>query len=165
LYIFASDLNIYAKKMNKKDRHSAIREIISSQGVESQGELLKILAGKGFDLTQATLSRDIKELKIGRIPTGTGSYVYQSSNELAGKAAGMQGLSAYGFLGIEFSGNLAVVKTRPGYAMSIAAEIDEQIPQEIIGTIAGDDAILLVIRENVGQEEVKHALNKLIYGK
>jgi transcriptional regulator of arginine metabolism len=164
LYIFAVDLNIYAE-MSKKDRHTAIKEIISRQEVENQSELLKILSAKGFGVTQATLSRDMKDLKIGRISAENGNYVYQLSREADEKRTIMPGLSSYGFRGVEFSGNVAVVKTRPGYAMGIAAEIDEQIPQEIIGTIAGDDSILLIIRENVGREAVKRALNKLIYGK
>ncbi|MDR1809791.1 MAG: ArgR family transcriptional regulator [Prevotella sp.] len=151
--------------MSKKDRHAAIREIIATQEVETQGRLLKLLADKGFLLTQATLSRDMKELKIGRIPADSGGYVYRLSQEPAGKQfSASRGLSGYGFLGIEFSGNLAVLKTRPGYAMSIAAEIDGQMPKEIIGTIAGDDTVLLVIGENIDREEVKRALNRLIHG-
>ncbi|MDR1810571.1 MAG: ArgR family transcriptional regulator [Prevotella sp.] len=151
--------------MNKKNRHTAILEIISTQKVENQDRLLKLLTGRGFNLTQATLSRDIKELKIGRIPTDSGKYVYQTAKRRIGEQAENAAGLSHGIRGVEFSGNLAVVKTKPGYAMSIAAEIDGQIPQEIIGTIAGDDTILLVVRENVRKEDVKRALNEFINGK
>ncbi len=147
--------------MTKKERQKIIREIISSQQIESQEILLNILTAKGFELTQATLSRDIKEMKIVKVPID-GNYIYQLSQNIVAGNDGISHLSAYGFLGIEFSGNLAVVKTRPGYAMGIAAEIDEKIQNEIIGTVAGDDTILLIIRENVTQHEAKNALNKII---
>ncbi|GAB6012183.1 arginine repressor [Viscerimonas tarda] len=145
--------------MSKKDRHIAIEEIVSTQEVESQEMLLNLLLDRGFELTQATLSRDVKELKIVKMPTALGKYVYQSTGNQQTEPSQ---LSSHGFLGIEFSGNLAVVKTRPGYAMGIAAEIDEKISREIIGTVAGDDTILLIIRENVGQEEVRRALAQFI---
>ena len=145
--------------MTKKNRHTAIKEIILAQEIESQEMLLNLLVSKGFELTQATLSRDIKEMQIVKMPTSLGKYVYQLTKETVSP---QQAISSYGFLGIEFSGNLAVVKTRPGYAMGIAAEIDEKISREIIGTVAGDDTILLIIRENITKEEVRLALFRFI---
>ena len=145
--------------MTKKNRHTAIKEIILAQEIESQEMLLNLLVSKGFELTQATLSRDIKEMQIVKMPTSLGKYVYQLTKETV---SSQQAISSYGFLGIEFSGNLAVVKTRPGYAMGIAAEIDEKISREIIGTVAGDDTILLIIRENITKEEVRLALFRFI---
>lgn len=161
--IFLHHLCIFIQRMTKKDRHIAIEGIILKKEVESQEMLLNLLMEKGFELTQATLSRDIKEMQIVKIPNSDGKYVYQLTKEIGiTQQTTPSQLSSYGFLGIEFSGNLAVVKTRPGYAMGIAAEIDEKISREIIGTVAGDDTILLILRENISQHEVINALSKFI---
>jgi len=147
--------------MNKKERQRIIRQIISGNHIDCQETLLKLLFEKGVEVTQATLSRDIKELQIIKVANFEGNYVYKlSTNHLPLSNRGNE-LISFGFLGIEFSGNLGVVKTRPGYAMGIAAEIDHKITDEILGTVAGDDTILLIIREKVTQNEVLKALSKL----
>lgn len=148
--------------MNKKNRHKAIKEIITSNEVNSQEMLLGILLEQGVEITQATLSRDIKELMIVKTPVAGGNYVYRLSEKEIALPADDSKLSSFGYAGIEFSGNLAVLKTRPGYAMGIAGEIDRIISKEILGTVAGDDTILLVIRENVTRQEVLQALSKII---
>lgn len=149
--------------MTKKDRHKQIIEIISNNEIGSQDILLNMLMTKGFELTQATLSRDIKELKLVKMPTAKGDYVYRLSHNLANIQPNRDSsISSYGFIKIEFSGNLSVVKTRPGYAMGIASEIDEKISHEIIGTVAGDDTILLILREGITHEEVIRALSQFI---
>lgn len=147
--------------MTKKERHKTIKEVIANQTIESQEMLLKTLITKGIDVTQATLSRDIKELQIIKTPTPEGNYIYRLTNNEAIPTITPNNLTAYGFLGIEFSGNLAVVKTRPGYAMGIAGEIDKKITNEIIGTVAGDDTILLIIREHITHDVVMKALSAL----
>lgn len=123
--------------------------------------LLKLLVDKGFELTQATLSRDIKELKIVKVPTAKGNYVYQFSESMQNLEEEMP-LSSFGFVNIEFSGQLAVIKTRPGYAMAIAGEIDRRATRYILGTVAGDDTILLIPRENISREEVIASLSEFI---
>lgn len=123
--------------------------------------LLKLLMDKGFELTQATLSRDIKELKIVKVPTAKGNYVYQFSESMHTLEEEMP-LSSFGFVDIEFSGQLAVIKTRPGYAMAIAGEIDRRATRYILGTVAGDDTILLIPRENISREEVIASLSEFI---
>lgn len=147
--------------MIKKDRQKIIQEIISGNHIDCQETLLKILSDKGIEVTQATLSRDIKELQIIKVADSEGNYIYKlPTNHLSLSNKGNE-LISFGFLGIEFSGNLGVVKTRPGYAMGIAAEIDDKITNEILGTVAGDDTILLIIRENISKNEVLKALSKL----
>lgn len=149
--------------MTKKYRHKIIKELIQSNDIISQEALLNLLIEKGFEITQATLSRDIKELKIIKAPTTKGNYVYQLSNmtdEVEDAPTTL--LSTFGFVNIEFSGQLAVVKTRPGYAMAIAAEIDRKANKYILGTVAGDDTILLIPRENVSRGEVLEALSQFI---
>lgn len=149
--------------MTKKYRHKIIKELIQSNNIMSQEILLNLLIEKGFEITQATLSRDIKELKIIKAPTTKGNYVYQLSNmtdEVDDTPSTL--LSTFGFINIEFSGQLAVVKTRPGYAMAIAAEIDRKANKYILGTVAGDDTILLIPRESVNRQEVLEALSQFM---
>lgn len=125
--------------------------------------LLKVLTDRGFELTQATLSRDIKELKIVKAPTARGSYIYQQSESIANiDQDDNSTLSSFGFISIEFSGQLAVIKTRPGYAMGIAADIDRKATRYILGTVAGDDTILLIPRENISREDVLASLSAFI---
>jgi len=147
--------------MNKRDRQEAIKQIISSLQVDSQEKLSTLLLSKGIDVTQATLSRDIKEMQIIKAPTRDGTYAYQLTKSTIPVNVGNSNLTSFGFLSINFSGNLAVIKTRPGYAMGIAGEIDAKITEEILGTVAGDDTILLIIKEGVSHEQVTEALKKL----
>lgn len=152
---------IYSK-MGKKNRHTTIKEIILSEDITNQDMLLNSLIVKGFDVTQATLSRDIKELKIIKAPTSRGNYAYQLADAVVNSAENRMPLSSFGFLGIEFSGQLAVIKTRPGYAMAIAGEIDSKANQTILGTVAGDDTILLIPKDNISREEVLASLSSFI---
>lgn len=147
--------------MTKKYRHKIIREILQANEVASQDILLKMLAEKGLELTQATLSRDIKELKIVKVPTIKGTYAYQLSDSIQNVQEEIP-VSSFGFVSIEFSGQLAVMKTRPGYAMAIAGEIDNKASRYILGTVAGDDTILLIPRENISKEEVVASLSTFI---
>lgn len=148
--------------MGKKNRHTTIKEIILSEDITNQDMLLNSLIVKGFDVTQATLSRDIKELKIIKAPTTRGNYAYQLADAVVNSAENRMPLSSFGFLGIEFSGQLAVIKTRPGYAMAIAGEIDSKANQTILGTVAGDDTILLIPKDNISREEVLASLSSFI---
>ena len=137
---------------SKNSRLDAIKIIISSKEVGSQEELLQELAKEGFRLTQATLSRDLKQLKVAKAASMNGNYVYVLPNNTMYKRmteqhSASEMLMHNGFISIEFSANLAVIKTRPGYASSLAYDIDNRNFDEILGTIAGDDTIMLVIRE------------------
>ncbi len=138
----------------KQERLQDIRHIITTQDIESQEELLQLLNDKGYSTTQATLSRDIRQLKIAKIHVN-GSYVYRFPEQES-----TQQLQLYP--GIEFSGTLAVVKTPPGYAMGVASDIDRHAPKEIVGTIAGDDTILIIPREGYNREQVAEALARFI---
>lgn len=154
---------IYAL-MSKKARHNTIKEIVSNHEVISQDVLLNMLQQKGFGLTQATLSRDIKELKIVKAPATNGVYCYQLSDNISSQPMQFETFSiiSSGFISIEFSGQLAVVKTRPGYAMGIASEIDSKATSTILGTVAGDDTILLIPRENINRKEIIDSLSQFI---
>lgn len=154
--------------MKTKDRRlEAIKMIISGKEVGSQEEVLSELRKEGFTLTQATLSRDLKQLKVAKAASMNGKYVYVLPNETMYRrshkplSAGEM-LSNPGFLSINFSGNLGVIKTRPGYASSIAYNIDNSNVPEILGTIAGDDTIIIVLREGVDQNALVDGINDIV---
>ena len=155
IHIFVAELDIYTILMQNstKKRHQAILDIIHAGPVHSQEELALRLKEAGIPSTQATLSRDLNALKISKIP-GEG-YVIPVKNHPP-----TTDLSS-GVLRIQFSGNLAVLKTRPGLASAVAALIDTQAIRPIIGTIAGDDTILLVGRVDASQEDVLGALTRI----
>ena len=151
----------------KNNRLEALRLIISSQQLGSQDELLNALQKEGFKLTQATLSRDLKQLKVAKAASMSGNYVYVLPNETMYKRISTPNsiremMKVPGFLSINFSGNMGVIKTRPGYASSIAWNIDNSDIQEIIGTIAGDDTIFIVIKEGVRHQDVTKALSAVV---
>lgn len=146
---------------NRVSRHLAIRQIISSTEIHSQDELLVKLEEQGYALTQATLSRDLKTLKVAKVPSGNQGYMYvipEGVNIETREDNSEVNFLADGFRDLNFSGNLAVMRTRPGYASSIAAVLDNAEPYEILGSIAGDDTILLVMREGVTPRDLKNSL-------
>ena len=151
----------------KKNRLEALRLIISSQQLGSQDELLNALQKEGFKLTQATLSRDLKQLKVAKAASMSGNYVYVLPNETMYKRVSTPNsiremMKVPGFVSINFSGNLGIIKTRPGYASSIAWNIDNSDVPEILGTIAGDDTIFIVIKEGIKHQEIVDALSDIV---
>ncbi len=154
--------------MKIKDRRlEAIKMIISSKELGSQEEVLQELKKEGFELTQATLSRDFKQLKVAKAASMNGQYVYVLPNETMYKRvhkplSALEMLQTPGFQSINFSGNIAIIKTRPGYASSIAYNIDNSNVKEVLGTIAGDDTILMVLKEGVERDAVLQGLNEIV---
>ena len=152
---------------NKNQRLDSIKIIISSKEIGSQEELLQELVKEGFHVTQATLSRDLKQLKVAKAASMSGNYVYVLPNNTMYKRmtdpqSASEMLRHNGFVSIDFSGNIAVIKTRPGYASSLAYDIDMHNFREILGTIAGDDTIMLIIREGCSHTNVKYTLSSII---
>ena len=135
---------------NAKNRQRAILEIIQDGPVYSQEELADRLRENGISSTQATLSRDLKALRISKV-SGVGYVVPAPARPF------LTDLSS-GVIRIQFSGNLAVVKTRPGMANAVASLIDSQMVFPVIGTIAGDDTILIILRPDAYQDDVLDAL-------
>lgn len=151
----------------KTNRLETLKMLISSQELSSQEELLKALSKEGFKLTQATLSRDLKQLKVAKAASMNGKYVYVLPNETMYKRVttpkrASEMLLTSGFLSINFSQNIGVIKTRPGYASSIAYNIDTNDVPDVIGTIAGDDTIFIVLKEGAQQEDVIEQLSYVI---
>ncbi len=152
----------------KISRLDTIKMIISSQEMGSQDELLKALSKEGHSITQATLSRDLKQLKVAKAANSDGKYIYVLPNDIMYRRySSMQPgemLGASGFLSIDFSGNIAVIHTRPGYASSMAYDIDNHPCEGIIGTIAGDDTIIMVMREGFNRKELAKYLSGVVPG-
>ncbi|HCY43329.1 MAG TPA: ArgR family transcriptional regulator [Prolixibacteraceae bacterium] len=146
---------------NRTKRQLAIKQAILNGRISSQDELLHIMKDQGFELTQATLSRDLKILKVAKVSDHALGYVYvipEGVNTENQRENSRINFLADGFRDLQFSGNLAVIRTMPGYASSLAAVIDNSEPYEIIGTIAGDDTILLIMREGVTHSDLINSL-------
>lgn len=151
----------------KSNRMELLKMLISSKEMSSQEELLNALAVEGYNITQATLSRDLKQLKVAKAATMSGKYVYVLPNETmyrrVSKAASMKEmLQSTGFRSINFSGNMGVIKTRPGYASSIAYNIDNSDIPQILGTIADDDTIFIVKGVGVSNDEIIEELRQVL---
>lgn len=161
MHIFAPVLHKYSKMKNRTKRQLAIKQAIIDGRISSQDELLHIMKAQGFELTQATLSRDLKILKVAKVSDQALGYVYvipEGVNTDNQRENSRINFLADGFRDIQFSGNLAVMKTVPGYASSLAAVIDNAEPYEILGTVAGDDTILIIMREGITQSDLINCL-------
>ena len=154
---------------NKNNRLEAIRLIISEQDIKNQDQLLQVLNSKGYSVTQATLSRDLKKMKISKVANTYGDYLYVLPNHaiLQKKSNGtsedtVMNQPRYGFVSLNFSGNMAVIKTKPGYASSLAYDVDNHNLPGVLGTIAGDDTLLIVLAEGASRMEIKRLLEPII---
>ena len=146
---------------NRVKRQLEIRKIILKGNIHSQDELLNELKLNGFNLTQATLSRDLKILQVAKVPHPAKGYVYsipEGQKSIVASEINRVNYLADGFRDLNFAGNLAILKTKPGYASSIAAVIDTANSWEILGTIAGDYTILIVMKEGISKLDLINAL-------
>ena len=151
----------------KNSRLEALKMLISSMELSSQEEVLRALKTEGFQLTQATLSRDLKQLKVAKAASMNGKYVYILPNETMYKRVttprkATEMLQRSGYISVKISGQLAIVKTRLGYASAIAYDIDASDSDLILGTIAGDDTIFVAIREGVTRGQILRVLSYVI---
>lgn len=154
---------------NRKKRVEVIVDLINTRCISSQEELAKYLNEAGYNVTQATLSRDLKMLKTTKVPTDRGTYMYMlpDTNVIKDKllASGQMDMHQNyksGFISLTFSRNIAVIKTRNGYAAGLAYDIDISNVPEILGTIPGSDTILAVLREDVTHEQAREILSKFL---
>ncbi|GED24096.1 arginine repressor [Brevibacillus agri] len=141
--------------MNKGQRHIRIRDIISNQEVETQDELVERLRAAGFNVTQATVSRDIKELHLVKVPLSDGRYKYSMPAEQ--KFNPLQKLKRMlvdSFVSIDQADHFIVLKTLSGHANAVAELIDNLPWEEIMGTISGDNTILIICRSKENTAEV-----------
>ncbi|MDR2148352.1 MAG: ArgR family transcriptional regulator [Tannerella sp.] len=145
----------------KNDRQREIEQIVRTEAITCQEDLHKSLENRGIYISQATLSRDVKNLKIIKIHDDKNRYLYVLPDMTKQRMTKQNPEVKIGST-IEFSGNFAVIKTRPGYAMGIASDIDESTGDEIIGTLAGDDTILVIPRDGYSKTQIINALEKYI---
>ncbi len=134
--------------------------LIKAGVIHSQSDLVKLLKKAGFDVTQATASRDLEELGAVRSRSESGELIYQLGTTADGSIARSMPLPSDLILSVEASGNLAVVRTPPGGAQFLASSLDNSALENIIGTIAGDDTVLVVSKKATGGAELaKELLN------
>ncbi len=134
----------------KSQRQAKIMEIISTRNVETQEQLLSALQEEGFHGTQATISRDIKELRIVKELTSLGTYRYTtSSNEVTGSFSGrLNTIFRESVVSFDYAQNIIVVRTLPGLASAAASALDAMNMSAVVGTLAGDDTVMIVMRDN-----------------
>lgn len=150
----------------KAERIAILKNLIKSNKVANQEDLCLLLKSKGFHTTQATLSRDLKELKVFKIADGMGGYRYSLHEMHAQEESGQDLASSFpiGVKSIEFSGQFAVIKTKPGYANMVGSNIDSRLKKELMGTIAGDDTLLLILRKGYTEDHILSVISEFIPG-
>ncbi|GIN11433.1 arginine repressor [Shouchella clausii] len=149
--------------MNKGQRHIKIREIITNYEIETQDDLVDRLKSDGYNVTQATVSRDIKELHLVKVPLQDGRYKYSlPADQKFNPQQKLKRILTDSFISIDRTGNLVVMKAMPGNANAIAVLIDNLDWKELMGTICGDDTILIICRTELdGQVVTERFLNML----
>ena len=152
--------------VNTKTRLEVIKMIVSSQELSTQDELLRELERSGFPTTQATLSRDLRQLRIAKGLNEEGVQVYMLPEQrryqrVSDTHVTIQKMNRLGALSVKFSGNMAVVKTPPGHASHVAYDIDNALLLEVLGTVAGDDTIFIVLAEDADKQMFLNRLNAI----
>lgn len=150
------------KRQDKKSRLHAIRLIVNSQALESQESLQIELDKAGFPCTQTTLSRDLRQLRISKVRGRNGRSVYALPREGQFVPVPSREELDQKRWKIQFSGNLIVVHTPPGHASMVAYDIDSVAHPYFLGTVAGDDTVLVVMDETVSREDARRVLTELV---
>jgi len=133
--------------MLKAKRHAKIFEIIKTCDIETQEELVSLLAKAGFEVTQATVSRDIREMMLTKVVTDDGKQKYSALEAREHDESGrMNRIFKDGVVSMDYAQNILVVKTLPGFAMGVGSAFDAMKDTDIIGSVCGDDTILCVMR-------------------
>jgi transcriptional regulator of arginine metabolism len=146
-------------------RLKSVRKLIKTYRIESQETLLGLLQKEGFPVTQATLSRDLKLLKVGKISDGHNGYVYTLPGEDEQQETERTYVNDFlrGYISIEWSGNLVVIKTYSGHSDSVALAVDNLGLDDVLGTIAGrDNTVLVALREGISGEDFMHRMKETI---
>ena len=149
----------------RNSRLKSIKKIIKTSKIESQETLLGLLQKEGYEVTQATLSRDMKLLKIGKISDGNNGYIYALPSEDERQDSELTVAQDFlrGYISIECSGNIAVIKTYSGHADVVASALDTLALDEVIGTIAGgDNCVFACLREGYSGDQFIASLKKRI---
>ena len=160
-------VNNLIKRIHLKERHSrlkAIRKLIKNHRIESQETLLSYLQKEGYEVTQATLSRDLKMLKVGKVSDGNAGYFYTLPSDEENQESEQIYKRDFlrGYVSIDWSGNIIVIKTFPGHANTVSNALDNLNLEDLLGTVAGDNCLFACIKEGVsGEDFVKKLKNKI----
>ena len=147
--------------MRKTSRHAKILEIIAKYDVETQEELSAMLVKEGYPVTQATVSRDIRELKLTKVAVSSGRQKYAAISHPQKDLSKYIRIFRDGFRSMDMAQNILVIKTVPGMAMAVAAALDAMEYQEIVGSIAGDDTIMCAVRTVEDTTELMRRLRRV----
>ena len=147
----------------KKNRHEAILSLISQQDIGTQEELMQKLNDLGYKVTQATVSRDIKYLKLIKTPVASGQYKYSYvNNETEDFSGKYYSILSHSVTSVDYAGNMAVVKCYAGMANAACAAMDNLEIENIVGTLAGDDTIFVLCRDEQSAGSFKEYIDKVV---
>jgi transcriptional regulator of arginine metabolism len=137
------------------ERLKVVKKIIKNNRIDSQETLLGFLEKEGYSVTQATLSRDLKLLRVGKIADGHSGYYYTLPGDEERRESEKTYLQDFlrGYVSIDFSGNIAVIRTLTGHADSVAIALDNLMFEGVIGTVAGDDTVIAVLAEGISSQD------------
>jgi transcriptional regulator of arginine metabolism len=152
-----------ARIPSKAERHRAIVDLVRAHPIRTQDELVDALRGLRLDVTQATVSRDVRELGLVRVPDGEGlRYVSSPADaDPGGTSARLRSAVREHVRGVEFVGHLGVIRTRPSTAPLVAAALDQAHFEEVAGTVAGDDTVLVVARGSEAAARLRRKLETI----
>ena len=149
--------------MNKAQRHIKIRELITENVIETQDDLVHALESQGYHVTQATISRDIKELHLVKVPADNGRYKYSlPADQKFNPLNKLRRFIADAFVSIDTATHFIVMKTLPGNAQAMGALIDNLSWKEIVGTICGDDTILIICKTEEEAIKIKQKFLEML---
>jgi len=147
--------------MDRASRLALIEKLVRENVIGSQEELLRMMEGTGMKCTQATLSRDLRQVGITRGFDGSGGYRYLLPSGREETAEKLPGSDTVAITGMTWARGLLLIKTPPGFASAVAIRIDRAGRYEIAGTVAGDDTIMLIPRDNISNEAVEECLGSI----
>ncbi len=150
----------------KSSRQTEILEIIAEQDIETQGQLLEALEARGVKSTQATVSRDIKELRLVKEISPSGNYRYApaSADETSDAARRLEGIFKDACIGFDYALHTVVIRTLPGLAQAVGSAMDGMDHENVVGSIAGDDTVVIIMRNAATAERLCTHLRRA-YGK
>ena len=150
--------------MTKSERQEKILELIKEKNVSTQSGMTELLNDAGFDVTQATVSRDLQELRVMKVLLPDGTYKYAPSKEkdisLGDK---LENILQHCLTGADYAQNIVVLKTMSGAAQAVGYALDSFVWEEILGTICGDDTVMVVVRNEKGAKQFCNKLSKYIH--
>ena len=147
----------------KTERQNKILELISRYEIETQDEMIARLRADGFEVTQATISRDMRELKLTKVQTARGTYKYMVDQARVGtERVKLNHAVVDSIVSVDYAGNTIVLKTYPGLAMAVASGVDALNMHDILGCVGGDDTIIIVVRSEEAAAQISANIHDLM---